>query len=66
MTTITICVGTSCYMKGSHHVIDRFDQLIRQHEFKHLKEGQAVSLDVRDMMVFEDDGLLESMLQIQT
>ena len=31
MTTITICVGTSCYMKGSHHVIDRFDQLIRQH-----------------------------------
>ena len=31
MRNITICVGTSCYLKGSHHVIDRLDQLIQQH-----------------------------------
>ncbi len=36
------------------------------HEFRKLKNGQQVSLDVREFMVFEDDGLLEQMLQIQT
>ena len=36
------------------------------YEFTRLKEGKPVSLGVRDCMVFEDDGLLESMLQIQT
>ncbi|MBQ9264019.1 MAG: ABC transporter ATP-binding protein [Clostridia bacterium] len=36
------------------------------YEFKNLKEGQKVSLGVRDIMVFEDDGLLEQMLKIQT
>ena len=36
------------------------------HEFKNLREGQQVSLGVREFMVFEDDGLLEQMLQIQT
>ena len=30
------------------------------------KEGQAVRLAVRDFMVFEDNGLLEEMLKIQT
>ena len=36
------------------------------HEFKNLKNGQTVHLGVRDFMVFEDDGSLEQMLQIQT
>ena len=36
------------------------------HEYKNLKDGQAVRLGVRDIMVFEDDGLLEQMLKIQT
>ena len=31
-----------------------------------LRDGQAVSLGVRDFMVFEDDGLLEQMLEIST
>ena len=31
-----------------------------------LRDGQAVSLGVRDFMVFEDDGLLEQMLEINT
>ena len=34
--------------------------------YRTLKTGQQVSLDVRDMMVFEDDGSLEQQLQIQT
>ena len=36
------------------------------YEFGRLREGQKVSLGVRDIMVFADDGMLESMLQIQT
>ncbi len=36
------------------------------YEFKNLTDGQKVSLDVRECMVFEDDGLLEQMLKIQT
>ena len=36
------------------------------YEFKNLVDGQRVSLGVRDIMVFEDNGLLEQMLQIQT
>ena len=35
-------------------------------EYKSRQEGQPVRLAIRDMMVFEDDGLLEKMLQIQT
>jgi len=31
-----------------------------------LRDGQAVSLGLRDFMVFEDDGLLEQMLEINT
>ena len=34
------------------------------YEHQNLKEGQPVRLGVRDFMVFEDDGLLEQMLEI--
>ena len=36
------------------------------HEYRKRKIGQSVSLGIRDMMVFPDDGLLEQMLEIQT
>ena len=36
------------------------------YEHQNLKEGQPVRLGVRDYMVFEDDGLLEQMLEINT
>ena len=36
------------------------------YDHKTLRDGQAVSLGVRDFMVFEDDGLLEQMLEINT
>ena len=31
MKTLTICVGSACHMKGSHRVIDKFDELIAQY-----------------------------------
>ena len=36
------------------------------YEYKNLKVGQKVRLSTRDIMVFEDDGMLEQLLQIQT
>ena len=36
------------------------------YEYKSLRLGQKVRLGIRDIMVFEDNGLLEQMLQIQT
>ena len=35
-------------------------------KLKNLKNGQTVRLGIRDIMVFEDDGLLEQLLKIQT
>ena len=35
-------------------------------EYRNLKPGQTVRLSVRDFMVFEDDGLLEEILEIRT
>ena len=46
------------------------DTLIRVitggYAYRDLKDGQKVRLSVRDMMVFDDDGLLDEKLQIQT
>ena len=40
--------------------------IVNGHEYKHLQNGQQVSLAIRDFMVFEDDGSLEQQLKIQT
>ena len=46
------------------------DELVRVitsgHEYKTLAEGQPVRLAIADFMVFEDNGMLENMLQIRT
>ena len=31
MHTITVCVGSSCHVKGSHRAIDRLGELIEEH-----------------------------------
>ena len=31
MTVVTVCVGSSCHIKGARQVIDRFNELIRNH-----------------------------------
>ena len=36
------------------------------YDHKKLREGQPVRLAVQDYMVFEDDGMLEQILEIQT
>lgn len=41
MNTITICVGSACHVKGSHHVIDRLVQLIAEHGLENEVELKA-------------------------
>lgn len=31
MTTVTVCVGSSCHIKGSREVIERFNALLKEH-----------------------------------
>ena len=41
MRNITICVGSSCHMKGSHRVIDRLQELIATHDLADKVELKA-------------------------
>ena len=41
MRTITICVGSACHVKGSHHVIDRLQELIAQYGLQNEVELKA-------------------------
>ena len=34
MITVTVCVGSSCHIKGARVVIKRFQELLRQHELE--------------------------------
>jgi len=34
MITVMVCVGSSCHVKGARGVIERFDELVRQHGLK--------------------------------
>ena len=36
------------------------------YEYRNLRDGEKVRLGIRDFMVFEDDGMLEKLLEIQT
>ena len=31
MTTVTVCVGSSCHIKGSRQIIMRFNELLKEH-----------------------------------
>jgi len=31
MTTVTVCVGSSCHLKGAREVINRFNELLQAH-----------------------------------
>ena len=34
MITVMVCVGSSCHLKGARRVIERFDELVREHGLK--------------------------------
>jgi len=34
MITVTVCVGSSCHVKGARDVIERFSELLAEHDLK--------------------------------
>jgi NADH:ubiquinone oxidoreductase subunit E len=38
MTTVTVCVGSSCHIKGARRVINGFNQLLKQHGLEKVVE----------------------------
>jgi NADH:ubiquinone oxidoreductase subunit E len=34
MITVTVCVGSSCHIKGARDVIMRFDELLKEHNLQ--------------------------------
>lgn len=34
MVTVTVCVGSSCHIKGARETIERFDALLAEHGLK--------------------------------
>ena len=32
MMTVTVCVGSSCHLRGAREIIVRFDELLKQHD----------------------------------
>jgi NADH:ubiquinone oxidoreductase subunit E len=34
MVTVTVCVGSSCHIKGAREVIMRFNELLKEHELE--------------------------------
>lgn len=41
MLTVKVCVGSACYVKGSHDVIDRIKDLIEENNLQELVELKA-------------------------
>ena len=34
MVTVTVCVGSSCHIKGARDMIERFNDLVKQHHLE--------------------------------
>ena len=41
MTTVTVCVGSSCHIKGSRQIIMRFNELLKEHGLENKIELQG-------------------------
>jgi NADH:ubiquinone oxidoreductase subunit E len=41
MVTVTVCVGSSCHVKGAREMIERFNDLLTQHNLKEKVELQG-------------------------
>ncbi len=34
MTVVTVCVGSSCHIKGAREMINRFSELLKEHDLE--------------------------------
>ena len=58
---VTICIGSSCHLKGSRRVIEKFQELISRDELigtfcmGHCQEGVCVTVDDKFFSVSPDN-----------
>ena len=68
MTTVSVCVGSACHLKGSYHVITALQQMIEEQNLadqielkavfclKHCTEGISVMIDEDDSQIYSVSG----------
>ena len=65
MVTVTVCVGSSCHIKGSRDVIMRFNELLREYDLANEVElkgsfcmercGEGVNWQINDEPITSSD-----------
>ena len=65
MVTVTVCVGSSCHIKGARDVIDRFNQLLKDNRLADKIElkgsfcmercGEGVNWQINDLPLTSAD-----------
>lgn len=65
MTTVTVCVGSSCHIKGARQVIKQFNELLKEHRLDKKIElqgsfcmercGKGVNWQIDDIPVTSTD-----------
>jgi NADH:ubiquinone oxidoreductase subunit E len=63
--TVTVCVGSSCHIKGAREVIKRFNELLQEHHLEELVElkgsfcmercGRGINWQIDDEPYTSDD-----------
>lgn len=71
MVTISVCVGSSCHIKGAPEVIEKLQKLINEHDLynqvelkgvfclERCTEGVTIAIDGRIYSAMSPDGVVE-------
>jgi len=65
MPTVTVCVGSSCHIKGARDLIERFNSLLKEHQLDSMIElkgsfcmercGEGVNWQIDDELYTSSD-----------
>jgi NADH:ubiquinone oxidoreductase subunit E len=64
MTTIQVCIGSACHLKGSYHVINRLQEVISQKKLEDLiviKAAFCLGECTQAVSVQVDEGPIQSL-----
>ncbi len=63
MTTITVCIGSSCHLKSSYDIVNEFQRLIHEHNLENeviIKASFCFGNCTHAVCVKIDDGAINS------
>lgn len=67
MIQVSICVGSSCHLKGSYHIIKAFEELIKKQKLEdqvELKASFCLGRCTNGVSVSVDETLLEGVTKL--